>query len=180
MKVYKCKCKICGKQLTTDIAYKVRKGNKNNYYCSEEEYQKLQKAVEDRDNCYYTAGRIMRVPLITPSMKKEINMLSEYYDFVVIERTFRQQKEVIQRFLERGNYNSEYARVRYVMTIIRNNINKVHSEYVAEQKAKADLFKQSEQQQIDVDVMNMLITTNQANTETAKTNSNVSDISAWL
>lgn len=182
MRVYKCKCQICGKELTTDVAYKTKKGSRNAYYCSEEEFKKEQSLTENRDNCYYTAGRILRVPLITPSMKKEINSLSQYYDYIVIERTFKEQKEVIQRFLDRGSSNSEYAKMKYIMTIIQNNINKVHTAYISEQKAKKDLFKKSQQQTIDVDIMNSFINSNTTSTEITerKRDTSVSDISAWL
>lgn len=50
-KVYKCKCKLCGKPLTTDVAFnfpKIDKNGKkkNQYYCSEEEYREHEKNTE--------------------------------------------------------------------------------------------------------------------------------------
>ena len=36
----KCKCRICTNKLTTDVAYCVKVNGRNQYYCSEEEYNK--------------------------------------------------------------------------------------------------------------------------------------------
>ena len=37
----KCKCRICTNKLTTDVAYCVKVNGRNQYYCSEEEYNKV-------------------------------------------------------------------------------------------------------------------------------------------
>lgn len=171
-----CKCQICQKVLTTDMAYKVSKGSRNLYYCSEEEYKQLFKVQEDRDNCYYTAGRVMKVPYIPPSMRKEINELSKYYSFEIIERTFKANKEAIQRFLNNQYSASEYAKVRYIMTVIGNDINKIYTQYQAEQKAKAELFTKEKTQTIDVDIIN----NTKAVYDIPASDRKVTDISKWL
>lgn len=178
MRVYGCKCKICGKQLTTDIAYKVKKGSKNFYYCSEEEYKSMAQVIEDRDYCYDIAARVMQVPMITPAMKKEINELAAHYRFIVVARTFKEQRDAITRFLNTGTYTSDYARMRYIMAIIKNNINKVFTQYIQEQKAKENLFKQVQKDSVDIEIMNSLIP--QVDAVEIKQNTNVSDISQWL
>lgn len=172
----KCRCQICKAHLTTDVAFKVTKGSRNFYYCSEDEYTKVQKEAEARDNCYYTAARIMEVPMITPAMRKEINDLSKFYGYIVIEKTFKAQKEAIRRFLDRDHMGNEFGRVRYIMTIIKGNINPIYAKYMEEQKEITKLFKQSEYNNtsIDVDIMNDL------EVAAMPKRKPVSDISAWL
>ena len=41
----KVKCKICGKWLTNDVAYKVAINGKNQYYCTKEEYEHMKKEL---------------------------------------------------------------------------------------------------------------------------------------
>lgn len=185
MRKYKCKCQICGKTSTTDVAYKVTKGTKKFYYCSEEEYNTMKKQSENRDNCYYTVARIIKVPMLSPAMKKEINHLSEHYEFIVIEKTFKEKKEVIQRFLAKDTTYSEFSRMKYIMTIIKNHINDVYSKYTEEQKRKAELFTKSQQQTIDIDILNNTLDNPQPVQKAPQVmpttgRNRVRDISAWL
>lgn len=159
----KCKCKICKKELITDTAYKVVVDNKNTYYCNEEEYKNELKKKQYKDNCYNTIKNILNEPFVTPMMKKEINKLTGFYDYIVIEKTFKECEENIKWFLNNKEYNTEYAKIRYVITIIQNNINSVYKRYTGELKEMEKLFKQSNNETVDTNIINNSIINNLKN-----------------
>lgn len=169
----KCKCKICKKELTTDVAYKVIANNKNVYYCNEEEYQNELKEKQQKDNCYNTIKSILNEPFVTPMMKKEISKLKGFYSYIVIEKTFKECEENIKWFLNNKEYNTEYAKIRYIITIIQNNINTTYKKHIQDIKKMENLFKKSNNNIIDVDLIN------NAN-ENNLNNNNNNDISEFL
>ena len=55
----RCKCKGCGKELTTDKAFKDEKGK---YWCSSYEYELVKKEKETKEECFELMEDIMSVP----------------------------------------------------------------------------------------------------------------------
>nr|WP_308545870.1 hypothetical protein [uncultured Lachnoclostridium sp.]DAF89816.1 MAG TPA: protein of unknown function (DUF3330) [Siphoviridae sp. cteLh2] len=163
-----CKCQICGKTLYTNEAYRVSFNKKNKYFCSEEEYQKDLQLKKEKENCYSVVAEIMEVPFITPMMKKEIGNLNQFYNFAIIEKTFKECEQNIKWFLSNNNSSSEYGKTRYVITIIQNNINSVAKKYKQLQNTREKELQKI--QTVDVDIIN--ISTNEVN--------NTSDITQWL
>lgn len=169
--VRKCKCQICKKQLNTDIAYKIIKNNKNLYYCSKEEYDNNIKEQEIKRSCLDYIAQCMRLKFCTPFVLKEINKLINYYDYPVIKRTFKDNIKSIDWFLDNNENNSEFGKVRYIFTIIQNNINKSAKDYKEEQEKMKSLFKK--ENDIDIELINKLDNKNN------KIN-NIHDISNFL
>ena len=167
----KCKCQICKKQLNTDIAYKIIKNNKNLYYCSKEEYDNNIKEQEIKHSCLDYIAQCMRLKFCTPFVLKEINKLINYYDYPVIKRTFKDNIKSIDWFLDNNENNSEFGKVRYIFTIIQNNINKSAKDYKEEQEKMRLLFKK--ENDIDIELINKLDNKNN------KIN-NIHDISNFL
>lgn len=163
-----CKCQICGKTLYTNEAYRVSFNKKNKYFCSEEEYQKDLQLKKEKEDCYSVVAEIMEVPFITPMMKKEIGNLNQFYNFAIIEKTFKECEQNIKWFLSNNNSSSEYGKTRYVITIIQNNINSVAKKYKQLQNTREKELQKI--QTVDVDIIN--ISTNEVN--------NASDITQWL
>lgn len=163
-----CKCQICGKTLYTNEAYRVSFNKKNKYFCSEEEYQKDLQLKKEKEDCYSVVAEIMEVPFITPMMKKEIGNLNQFYNFAIIEKTFKECEQNIKWFLSNNNSSSEYGKTRYVITIIQNNINSVAKKYKQLQNTREKELQKI--QTVDVDIIN--ISTNEVN--------NTSDITQWL
>ncbi|EPY2278026.1 hypothetical protein ACXAT3_002778 [Clostridium sporogenes] len=159
----KCKCKICKKILTTDKAYKVVINSKNIYYCSEGEYKRDLKNKQNKDKCFNTIKHILNEPFITPIMKKEVNKLNKFYDYIIIERTFRECEDSIKWFLNNKEYNTEYAKTRYIMVIIQNNINCAYKKYIQEQKEMEKLFTQKNNENVDINIINNITTNNSIN-----------------
>lgn len=151
----KCTCKLCKNKLTTDVAYKIINGKTNTYYCSQEEYENFIKDGEKKNSCFETIAAIMQIPVVTPVMKKEVNKLNNYYDYIVIERTFKECENNIRWFLNNKDNSSEYGKTKYIITVVSNNINAVQKKYIQELKELERLFHKQENNNIDVDIMNI-------------------------
>ena len=151
-----CKCTHCKKQLNTDIAYKVTTNGRNKYYCSEEEYNQIQEEINSKIKCLETISSILKIPFVQPMMLKEINSLRKFYGYIVIEKTFKDNSENIKWFLENKKNGSEFGKIRYITTIIKNNINSTFKKYVEEQKELDRMFNKSEKdiKNMDIDIMN--------------------------
>ena len=166
---YKCKCKACGKELTTDIAYRDEKGK---YYCSQEEYEEIQRDKQRKEECFKYLEGFMRVP-ISKIARKRINELHEYYSYEVIYRTIKFVEDKIRYAVENKSFNSEQAMVNYLIAIIENNANIVLKEYEKEIADFQKLFEEPKND-IDLDILNSI-------DETPKGKPRVdNDISEWL
>ena len=111
----------------------------------------------------------MRLKLATPFIQKEVNKLKEYYDYIVIERTFKDNEKSINWFLDNNEDSSEFGKCRYIFTIISNNINKTYNKYKKELSDMEAMFKQDDT--VDIEIMNM---------DNKQTKREVSDISQFL
>ena len=147
----KCKCKICGKWLTTDIAYRDEKGK---YYCSQEEYEEIQRDKQRKEECFKYLEGFMRVP-ISKIARKRINELHEYYSYEVIYRTIKFVEDRIRYAIENKSFNSEQAMVNYLIAIIENNANMVLKEYEKEIADFQKLFEEPKND-IDLDILNSI------------------------
>ena len=152
-----CKCTHCKNQLNTDIAYKVIINGRNKYYCNEEEYRQIQEEADNKNKCLETIMAMLNVPFIQPVMLKEINLLRDFYSYIVIEKAFKDNEQSILWFLENKDTGSEFGKIKYIMTIIKNNINSTFRKYTQEQKDLQKIFNKVESQEIDMDIMNTTI-----------------------
>lgn len=151
------KCKICGQVSNSDIAYRVTTKGKNTYYCNEEEYNELLKKRESAFRCEGVILNILNIPFISPMLKKELSEVSKFYTYEVIERTFKENEQQISWFLNNNANSTEFGKIRYVMAIVKNNINAIDKKYKAEQKRIKELF--DKQDNIDIDIINDIDTT---------------------
>ena len=127
----RCKCKKCGAELTTDVAFKVVVKDKNHYYCNESEYIKMQaeKLKKTEAMIYIFDMFYNNDQLLPPVMIKKINALAKTYDYDVIKGTFESNKEnLLYWWTLEKKFDSEYGKVSYIMRIIENNINDVYRE----------------------------------------------------
>lgn len=167
----KCKCQVCQKELTTDKAYKVNINGRSKYYCSEDEYRDLIKQQEDRQHCLELISKYMRLKFATPHIQKEVNKLKEYYDYIVIEKCFKENESTISWFLDNNDNSSEFGKSRYIFTIIQNNINKTDRKHKKELEEMKQMFNQSNNS-VDIDIMNTI--------DNQTINRPISDISSFL
>lgn len=127
----KCKCKICGKDLTTDIAYnipKVMRGSriKNQYYCSKEEYDTFEynriRQLELLRENQKIFDSIIGYECINNTKNREFSKLYEIYTREEIKELLLYLKEDIIKALNlKGDCMNEYQRIRYIFSIINNH-----------------------------------------------------------
>lgn len=119
------KCKICGKQLSTDTAFRVE-GKPAKYFCSEAEWQaeeeRKRKAAEDKDRMYRLICDIMgEQEIINSALWKEVQIWHQVADDEKIAKYLEENKDYLTSALSRVT-SSEYARIRYLSAIVKNSI----------------------------------------------------------
>ena len=123
----RCKCKICGSELDTNTAYKVTdKNGKNKYFCSisefEAEEERKNKAVEDKDRVYRLICDIMdEKEIISTALWKEWQVWNKVANNEKIAQYLEENHDYLSSVIARLS-SSEYARIRYLSTIIRDKI----------------------------------------------------------
>ena len=133
----KAKCRICGKELDTKIAYKViDKNGKNRYFCSQSEYEaeevRMKKAKEDKDKVYRLICNIMgEKEIISTALYKEWTVWNKVADNEKIGKYLEENRDYLSSVIGRLT-SSEFARIRYLSTIIKDRI----KEFVPRVKVK--------------------------------------------
>ena len=123
----KAKCKICGNTLDTNVAYKVTdKNGKNKYFCSASEFEaeetRKKKVQEDKDRVYRLICDIMgEREIINTALFKEWQEWLKVADNSKIAKYLEETKDYLSSAIARLS-SSEYARIRYLSTIIRDKI----------------------------------------------------------
>lgn len=131
----RCKCLVCNKPLDTTTAYRVelivkkRTGEKElkyKYCCSEAEWlaeeERKKKAQEDKDRVYYLICDIMgEREIISTALYKEWQVWNKVADNAKIAKYLEENKDYLSSVIARLS-SSEYARIRYLSTIIRDKI----------------------------------------------------------
>jgi YHS domain-containing protein len=123
----RCKCKICGAGLDTATAYKViDKNGKNKYFCSQSEFDaeeaRKNKAAEDKERVYRLICDIMgEKEIISTALFKEWVVWNKVADNAKIGDYLEENRSYLSSVIGRLS-SSEYARIRYLSTIIRDRI----------------------------------------------------------
>ena len=123
----RCKCKICGTQLNTTEAYKVTdKNGKNKYYCSAIEFEieeaRKKKAAEDKDKVYRLICDIFdEQDIISTALYKEWAVWNKVASNEKIAQYLEENYDYLSSVITRLS-SSEYAKIRYLSTIIRDKI----------------------------------------------------------
>jgi YHS domain-containing protein len=123
----RAKCKICGTPLDTKEAYKVTdKNGKNKYFCSESEYEaeeaRKKKAAENKDRVYRLVCDILgEQEVINTILFKEWQIWLKVADNEKIGHYLAENKDYLTSVIARLN-SSEFARIRYLSTIIKDKI----------------------------------------------------------
>lgn len=123
----RAKCQICKTPLDTNTAYKITdKNGKNKYYCSQSEFEaeevRKKKAAEDKDRVYRLVCDILgEQEIISTALYKEWVIWNKVADNEKIGKYLEENKDYLTLALSRIT-SSEYARIRYLSTIIRDKI----------------------------------------------------------
>ena len=123
----RAKCRICGRQLDTNTAYKiVDKNGKNKYFCSQSEFEfeeaRKKKAKEDKDKVYRLICDIMgEKEIISTALYKEWTVWNKVADNEKIGKYLEENRDYLSSVIGRLT-SSEFARIRYLSTIIKDRI----------------------------------------------------------
>lgn len=120
-----CKCKICGKTISTDTAYKRVVSGKNWYACSEDEYNTWQaaKAQEqaERDRVYEAICAILGYKCQNSVLWREWSKWSELKPNKMIAEYLEENKDYLMATIGRLS-GSEFGRIRYLSTVLCNSL----------------------------------------------------------
>ena len=145
----KVKCQITGEYGTSETFYKADNGK---YYKSKELYDVWNKKNEDRKHVIdkfateflgYVPGQVF--PTILTKKLKEL----EFYGYDVINRTIDKSYNSIQYALRIKEFRSDMGKISYIFAIIKNNINDVYKQVLAEEKSE----KRQQEQIAHIDVV---------------------------
>lgn len=123
----RAKCQICKTPLDTNTAYKVvDKNGKNKYFCSQSEYEaeeaRKKKAKEDKDKVYRLICDIMgEKEIISTALYKEWTVWNKVADNEKIGKYLEENRDYLSSVIGRLD-SSEFARIRYLSTIIKDRI----------------------------------------------------------
>lgn len=137
----RAKCKICGAELDTKTAYKITdKNGKNKYFCSATEFEaeesRKKKAAEDKDRVYRLICDILgEQEIINTILFKEWQVWLKVADNEKIGHYLEENKDYLTSVIARLN-SSEFARIRYLSTIIKDKIKGFVPKAKVEEKPK--------------------------------------------
>lgn len=144
----KCKCKICKKELTTDIAFCITINTtskpKNVYYCNEFEYRQEQSDIYFWKQCQIITDKILGYPIINNQRNKLLSEIlnsgysrEELYDCLV-----EQENYIAECLAYRKDIETEYAKLCYMFAIIKGSIKDITDRNKLEKK-KEDIIQKS-------------------------------------
>jgi hypothetical protein len=119
------KCRICGKVLNTNEAFKIE-GKPAKYFCSEQEYQaeeeRKNKAAEDKDKAYELICRIIgRETIINTALWSEWREWSKVADDAKIGQFLAENEEYLTGVIGRLT-DAEFPRIRYLSAVLKNRL----------------------------------------------------------
>lgn len=134
----RAKCRICGAALDTTIAYKVVVKGVNRYYCSQTEFDneeaKKQQETENRNTTYRLICKIFnKDEILNTALWKEYNEWLKVDESSKIVDYLGENKDYLTKAINRLNAN-EFAKIRYLSAILKNNLNDFKPKKVEEAK----------------------------------------------
>ena len=112
---------MCEEKVDRLLAYKVVIDGKNHYYCTEKEYKDLLAQKEAKDNVYNLINHIFEKKVTNTALFKEINALLETHTYEEILSYLQDNEDYLCRVMSK-DFQSEYAKIRYFSTILKNNM----------------------------------------------------------
>lgn len=126
----KCKCGICGKELTTDIAYAVKDNKRNHYYCSEFEYKeynrKKAEEAQNKQRLYDVFIYVIGYKTTNPALFK---FIGQWTDIKNSAEAIDDHKAELMDILCRKTFKSEYGMFSYLAAVVNNHLQDWIKEY---------------------------------------------------
>ena len=132
------------------------------------------KEKEERNKCLELISSVFGIEFCPPMVIKELNSIVKHYDYKTIIDTFNDNevKNTIDWFLDNNGFN--FGTVRYVFTIISNNIARVFKKRKKELEQIEKMLNGSKNT-VDIDIMNDMI-----DNKPREIKYDDNDISQWL
>ena len=142
-------CQICKKKIERDSAYKITTEKGNKYYCSQAEYDAMQKEKADKDAIYAEIVDIFGYKIQNSALFKEWKCWNELASNEKILSYIQENKDYIKGAVGKLN-STEYARIRYMSAILKNNL----KDYIGNrgQRAKLSVFDDAIPQEVVEDL----------------------------
>lgn len=116
------KCRICGKSVDRDFAFKTIKSEKNYYCCSEAEYLESVKETECKNNIKLLTKEVFGRIVLHSSLNKELNQIYSVYPPSDVERYLVNNKDYLSKIMGNKSFSSEFNKIRYYCAIISNQM----------------------------------------------------------
>ena len=116
------KCKICGSKNEKNDSFCIVISGKNNYYCSETEYNSHQREREYKDSFYNELCECFGYEIKNSMLWKAIAELKEQYSYEVLYHTIVEKKKDIVEALPRLINAVESNKIKYTFAIISNGV----------------------------------------------------------
>ena len=130
----KAKCKYCGKNIDTKVAYKVAIGKVNRYFCNEEEYNIVHEMQRVKDDTYNLVYEIFGRKVTNTILYKETNEVSLVYSYKKIKLYLEQNMTYLSNLMQNKSFKNEYAQIRYFSAILKNSL----TDFEYEKKVKSN------------------------------------------
>lgn len=119
----RCKCKICKKNLTTDIAYKiVNSSGKNEYYCNKVEYDYSKKEKWFRHEFEIKLDEIVGYEIINNYKRTLYNGLNTYTNEEIYNCLLDEEQSIKKALATILYGKNEGDILRYIFGILRRSI----------------------------------------------------------
>lgn len=116
------KCQSCGNLVDRNIAFKVKVGKVNKYYCNESEYALIQNARELKNDTYNKIFECFGRQITNSALFKEVSELEGIYGYKKISGYVVDNMTNLSNTLSGKSFSSEYAQIRYFAAILKNSL----------------------------------------------------------
>ena len=115
------KCKCHSEKIDRGTAFKVIINNKNEYYCTEEDYLRIQNDKETRKNLLDKINNIFGYVITNTILYKELSEITKVHSYSKINSYVNENSQMLEKYMGKS-FNNEYGKIKYFTTIIKNNI----------------------------------------------------------
>ena len=122
-----CICKICKAKLTTDVAFKIQRTDKNGknvnlYYCDSIEYEMFQEEKNCKEDILTLINSILGYTCVNSSVYKELETVHKGYSYKEILNCMTIQQDIILNLFRINGIDKEFNRIRYMFAVISRAI----------------------------------------------------------
>lgn len=117
----KVKCRVCGKSMPSEEAYKVTVGKVNKYYCSEMEYKDKKFHEHVKQDIACLLANILDMPLYSnTTIFKEWKGWQDIAPDTVILDFLRSKESYLINKIDK--IQNSYAKIKYLSAVVKNSI----------------------------------------------------------